>query len=57
MAGTGYHPEGHDIVPIPESWASDDSTFAKLGYRYTCKNCAEVARTENGFSEECIDDW
>lgn len=47
MAGTGYHPEGHDPKPY-------EGTMARV--KWICRNCAEVAKSLDGFSDECIDD-
>jgi hypothetical protein len=48
MAGTGFHPEGHDWKPY---------TGTLSGGQWICGNCAMVVTDRaEGDSAECIDD-
>ncbi len=47
MAGTGFHPEGHNWKPY---------TGTLRGYRWICGNCAQVTDDTAGDNGECIDD-
>jgi hypothetical protein len=47
MAGTGYHPEGHQ-------WESYGGSIA--GMTHICTNCAQVTADPRGNNGDCIDD-
>ena len=47
MAGTGFHPEGHDWKPY---------TGTLGGYQWICRNCAQVTADTAGDNGECVDD-
>lgn len=48
MAGSGYHPEGHN-------WELYEWRSAPSWAKWICRTCAEVAR-EPHQETECIDD-